>query len=158
MVVRWKLLVAAFAVTLAACSGDDGDKLPSATGAPDAGSLAAADPAGGGSTSVAVSADTSTSTSMSSTTTSTLPPTTTAPPTTAPPTPPPAPPTTLVPTIEAAAWAVYDMASGQFLTSHEPDAQLPVGSVIKLLTAQTAYAAGNPVKIVKAPAGLLIDP
>jgi D-alanyl-D-alanine carboxypeptidase len=42
--------------------------------------------------------------------------------------------------------------------ANNADAQLPVGSLIKLLTAQTAYAAGNPVKVVTAPPGLIIDP
>lgn len=64
----------------------------------------------------------------------------------------------MVPTVDAKAWVVYDSRSGQFLTSHEPDARLPVGSLMKLLTAQAAYAAGNPVKVVTAPPGLLVDP
>jgi D-alanyl-D-alanine carboxypeptidase (penicillin-binding protein 5/6) len=64
-----------------------------------------------------------------------------------------------VPTLEAAAWAVYDMRLGGFLpAASNADAQLPVGSLIKLLAAQTAYAAGNPVKVVTAPAGLIVDP
>ena len=64
-----------------------------------------------------------------------------------------------MPTVEAAAWAVYDMRLGGFLpAANNADAQLPVGSVIKLLAAQTAYAAGNPVKVVTAPPGLIVDP
>ena len=51
------------------------------------------------------------------------------------------------------------MRRGGFLpASNNADAQLPVGSLIKLLTAQTAYAAGNPVKVVAAPPGLIVDP
>jgi D-alanyl-D-alanine carboxypeptidase (penicillin-binding protein 5/6) len=51
------------------------------------------------------------------------------------------------------------MRLGGFLpATSNADAQLPVGSVIKLLAAQTAYAAGNPVKVVVAPPGLLSDP
>ena len=69
-----------------------------------------------------------------------------------------APTTTLVPVVEAAAYAVYDMRSGQFLTSSQADTPLPVASLIKLLTAQTAYAVGQPTKVVVAPPGLLIDP
>ena len=50
------------------------------------------------------------------------------------------------------------MRSGQFLTAGQQDTPLPVGSLIKLLAAQTAYAAGDPVKTVIAPAGLIVDP
>ena len=108
--------------------------------------------------------ETSARSTDATTTTVTAPPTTsptTVPATTSPPTTPApaatAPPTTLVPTVEAAAFAVYDMRSGQFLASDQTDAQLPVGSLIKLLSAQTAYVAGQPTKVVVAPAGLLID-
>ena len=93
---------------------------------------------------------TTTTTSTTSTTTTTLPPTTTA--TTV------APTTTLVPVVEAAAYAVYDMRSGQFLASSQADTPLPVASLIKLLAAQTAYVAGQPTKVVVAPPGLIIDP
>jgi D-alanyl-D-alanine carboxypeptidase len=63
-----------------------------------------------------------------------------------------------VPVVEAAAYAVYDMRSGQFLASSQADTPLPVASLIKLLAAQTAYAAGQPTKVVVAPPGLIIDP
>jgi D-alanyl-D-alanine carboxypeptidase (penicillin-binding protein 5/6) len=95
-------------------------------------------------------------------TTTTSPPTTeapTTPPPTAPPTaPPPTTPSTVVPTVEAAAYAVLDMRSGVMLASNQADTALPVASLIKLLTAQTAYAAGQPTKIVVAPEGMIIDP
>ena len=41
---------------------------------------------------------------------------------------------------------------------NQQDTPLPVGSLMKLLAAQTAYAAGDPVKVVTAPAGLIVDP
>ncbi len=58
-----------------------------------------------------------------------------------------------MPVVEAAAYAVYDMRSGQFLASSQADTPLPVASLIKLLAAQTAYAAGQPTKVVVAPPG-----
>jgi D-alanyl-D-alanine carboxypeptidase len=63
-----------------------------------------------------------------------------------------------VPVVEAAAYAVYDMRSDQFLASNQADTPLPVASLIKLLAAQTAYAAGQPTRVVVAPPGLIIDP
>ena len=150
MVVRRLVVLAVLAATLGACSGDDGNTLPSVTGGPGA--------APGTGTLVSGSASAGSSAPTGSTSTSTTAATTTSTTTTTTPPAPPAPPTTVFPAVEAAAWTVYDPRSGQFLASHEPDAQLPVGSLIKLLTAQTAYAAGNPVKVAKAPAGLLIDP
>jgi D-alanyl-D-alanine carboxypeptidase len=50
------------------------------------------------------------------------------------------------------------MRSGVMLASNQADTALPVASLIKLLTAQTAYAAGQPTKIVVAPEGMIIDP
>ena len=89
----------------------------------------------------------------------TLPPTTPAPTTLPPTTPvPTAPPTTTVPVVEAAAYTVLDQRSGAVLASSNADTPLPVGSLMKLLTADTVYAAGDPVKIVTAPEGLVIDP
>ena len=44
------------------------------------------------------------------------------------------------------------------LASSNADTPLPVGSLMKLLTAEAVYAAGDPVKVVTAPAGLVIDP
>ena len=63
-----------------------------------------------------------------------------------------------VPAVEAAAYTVYDMRSGRVLAQSEADAQRPVGSLMKLLTAQVAYDAGQPIKVVTAPnEGLVID-
>jgi D-alanyl-D-alanine carboxypeptidase (penicillin-binding protein 5/6) len=50
------------------------------------------------------------------------------------------------------------MRSGQFLAGAEQDTPLAVGSLMKLLAAQTAYAAGDPVKVAVAPPGLIVDP
>ena len=159
MVLRRKVIaLAASAVvsaSLVACSGDD-DTLPSVQPTVD-GSAAS-----GGSVpdSIATGTVTTLAPPPSVTTAITASPTTvvpTAPPTPAP-TPPPAPPTTVVPTPDAKAWAVYDMRSGQFLAGAEQDTPLAVGSLMKLLTAQAAYAAGDPVKVAIAPAGLIVDP
>jgi serine-type D-Ala-D-Ala carboxypeptidase (penicillin-binding protein 5/6) len=149
-VLRRQVIGLAAAVTLlAACSGSGSDTLPS-TG---------------------VSAPASVADSIATaTTTLPAPPTTPAAPTvatTAAPTPPPttpaptapaAPPTTVVPAPDAKAFAVYDMRDGQLLLANQQDTPLPVGSLMKLLAAQTAYAAGNPVQVATAPAGLIIDP
>jgi D-alanyl-D-alanine carboxypeptidase (penicillin-binding protein 5/6) len=63
-----------------------------------------------------------------------------------------------VPAVEAAAYTVYDMRSGRILAQSEGDAQRPVGSLMKLLTAQVAYDAGQPIKVVTAPnEGLVVD-
>ena len=63
-----------------------------------------------------------------------------------------------MPSVDAAAYAVYDMRAGEFLAADEADTPRPIASLIKLLTAQTAYQAGQPTKVVVAPAGLLVDP
>ncbi len=120
---------------VAGCSGND-----------------AADPTSTSTPSTTTSTTTTTTTTTTSTTTTT---TTTAPATT---TTTVAPTTTLVPVVEAAAYAVYDMRSGQFLASNQADTPLPVASLVKLLAAQTAYVAGQPTRVVVAPPGLLIDP
>jgi serine-type D-Ala-D-Ala carboxypeptidase (penicillin-binding protein 5/6) len=86
------------------------------------------------------------------------PPPTVPPPTAAPSTAAPAPPTTTVPAVDAAAYAVYDMSSGEVLAAKRRNARLPVGSLIKLLTAHVAYAAGQPAKIVTVPDNPLIEP
>ncbi len=159
---------AACSVALVACSGDDAGTLPSEAGV-------VSSPPGGGSipdsiasngsapTAVATLPGTATATATATPSPTTLAP---APPTTLPPAPattpapttPPAPPTTVVPAPDAKAFAVLDMRSGQFLLGNQQDTQLPVGSLMKLVTAQTAYAAGDPVKVATAPAGLIIDP
>jgi len=166
MVVGRKLVVAGLtAVVLVACSGGDDDTLP----APSASASATVATSGAGTlvgvsdppaTAATTAPTTIAPTTVAATATATVPPTTPpAPPPSTAPAAPPAPPTTVVPTVEAAAWAVYDMRLGGFLpATSNADAQLPVGSVIKLLTAQAAYAAGNPVKLSIAPPGLIVDP
>jgi D-alanyl-D-alanine carboxypeptidase (penicillin-binding protein 5/6) len=62
-----------------------------------------------------------------------------------------------VPAVDAKAFAVFDPRTGELLAGRDIDRQLPVGSVIKLLTAYVAYAAGKPHKIVTAPEQLLIS-
>jgi serine-type D-Ala-D-Ala carboxypeptidase (penicillin-binding protein 5/6) len=145
--------LAAAATLLAACSGSGSDTLPS---------TAATAPV-----SVPDSVATAASTTLAPPTTPALTPApTTIAPTTAPPAPPtspapaapPAPPTTVVPAPDAKAFAVYDMRAGTFLLGNQQDTPLAVGSLMKLVAAQTAYAAGNPVKVATAPPGLIIDP
>jgi serine-type D-Ala-D-Ala carboxypeptidase (penicillin-binding protein 5/6) len=162
MVLRRKVIAlaaaAALSAALVACSGDD-DTLPSngpaATGSdPAAGSVPGSVAAGAVTT---VPAPTALPTTVAAPPTTVPPPPPTPPPTPAP-TPPPAPPTTVVPVPDAKAWAVFDMRSGQFLTGQEQDTPLAVGSLMKLLAAQTAYAAGDPVKVAIAPPGLIVDP
>lgn len=163
MVVGRKLVVAALAATvLAACNSGDDDSLPGssapttsdvATTGPGT-SVGVTEPAG---TTATVATTTPAPTTVATTASPTAPPTT--PPATTPVTPPVAPDPTVAPTIEAAAWAVYDMRLGGFLpATNNADAQLPVGSIIKLLAAQAAYAAGDPVKVSVAPPGLIVDP
>jgi D-alanyl-D-alanine carboxypeptidase (penicillin-binding protein 5/6) len=92
-------------------------------------------------------------------TTTATPSTTTAAPTTvAVPTTAPAPPATTVPTVDAKAYAVFDMRAGEVLAAKQADAQLPVGSLMKLLTADVAYAAGEPTNVVTVPDHILVDP
>jgi serine-type D-Ala-D-Ala carboxypeptidase (penicillin-binding protein 5/6) len=93
-------------------------------------------------------------------TTTAAPSTTTATPTTATAAPPTAAvaPSTTVPAVDAKAYAVFDMRSGEVLASKRANAQLPVGSLMKLLTAEVAYAAGQPTKVVTVPDHVLIDP
>jgi D-alanyl-D-alanine carboxypeptidase (penicillin-binding protein 5/6) len=50
------------------------------------------------------------------------------------------------------------MRSGRLLAAKRRDAQLPVGSLMKLLTAKVAYNAGEPTRVVTIRDGLLIDP
>jgi serine-type D-Ala-D-Ala carboxypeptidase (penicillin-binding protein 5/6) len=92
------------------------------------------------------------------TTTPAIPATTTVPTTVAPATVAPAPPSTTVPTVDAKAYAVFDMRSGEVLAAKRANAQLPVGSLMKLLTAQVAYAAGQPTKVVTVPDNVLLEP
>jgi D-alanyl-D-alanine carboxypeptidase (penicillin-binding protein 5/6) len=154
---RFPALVVALAVTVAACSGDDGD------GADDAESTAAAnasaptnpDPAStmrsspepSASNPASASGSTSTSTSTTASSTSTTAATTTT--------------TTIpgaLPRVQAAAWTVYDVSQGEMLASNQATARRPVASLMKLLTAEVAIAAGQPTKLVTAPSeGLVLS-
>jgi D-alanyl-D-alanine carboxypeptidase (penicillin-binding protein 5/6) len=165
--------VAALLLLVSACSGDDdraspgpfgtGLAAPSApAGATDAttgavsavatdatGATRASDPlTTAGSVTVTAGADPTTTTpeptTSSSTTTTVLATTTTIP--------------GVPPAVEAAAYTVYDMRGGRFLAQSEADAQRPVGSLMKLLTAEVAYQAGQPTRVVTAPSeGLVVD-
>ncbi len=55
------------------------------------------------------------------------------------------------PRVEAAAWTIYDMRQGEMLASNNATARRPVASLMKLLTAQVAFDAGQPTKLVTAP-------
>ena len=89
--------------------------------------------------------------------TTTVAPTTIAAPTTAAPTTA-APPATTVPAVDVAAYAVFDMRAGELLAAKRRNAELPVGSLMKLLTAKVAYNAGEPTRIITIPDNLLLDP
>ncbi|MGI9053275.1 MAG: D-alanyl-D-alanine carboxypeptidase family protein [Ilumatobacteraceae bacterium] len=135
-------LLALAATLLAACSASTTERASGTT-------LVLTAPTAAPTTAPPATVATPSSTTPTSTTPSTLPAATT---TLA------APPTTTVPVVEAAAYAVFDQRTGTFLAVDNADAQLPVGSLMKLLVADVAYVTGDPVKLVTAPAGLLIDP
>ncbi|MFV0307213.1 MAG: D-alanyl-D-alanine carboxypeptidase family protein [Desertimonas sp.] len=61
------------------------------------------------------------------------------------------------PVVEAASYSVYDTRSGTFLATSGADTQRPVGSLMKLLTAHVGYAAGDPTRVIAAPAGLVLS-
>jgi D-alanyl-D-alanine carboxypeptidase len=61
------------------------------------------------------------------------------------------------PTVDAAAYAVYDVSSGEWLADREGDTQLAVGSVMKLLTAYVVMENGDLTKVVTVP-DLQMDP
>ena len=50
------------------------------------------------------------------------------------------------------------MRTGEVLAANRRHAQLPVGSLMKLLTAKVAYNAGEPTRVVTVADNLLIDP
>jgi D-alanyl-D-alanine carboxypeptidase (penicillin-binding protein 5/6) len=58
------------------------------------------------------------------------------------------------PRIAARAYVIYDEDAGHELAASNADQRLPVGSLMKLLNAYVAYRAGDPAKVVVAPAGL----
>ena len=62
-----------------------------------------------------------------------------------------------MPSVDAAAYAVYDVSSGKFLAEQSADEQRAVGSVMKLLTAHVVMEAGDPTKVVTVP-DLQMDP
>jgi serine-type D-Ala-D-Ala carboxypeptidase (penicillin-binding protein 5/6) len=139
-----------------ACSSDRGAGTTATLGGLPAGTTAEATSAAPGTpapaTTVAITPTLAPSTTAAPTTTG-APATTARPPrTTA------APPTTLVPAVDVEAYAVFDMRSGRLLAAKRRHAPLPVGSLMKLLTAKVAYNAGEPTRVVTIPEGLLIDP
>ncbi len=58
----------------------------------------------------------------------------------------------LPPTIDAAAYVVYDVDNKVWLAEHEADTPRPVGSLMKLLTAYVVMQAGDPTHVVTVPA------
>jgi D-alanyl-D-alanine carboxypeptidase len=145
MVVRRALVVLA-ASALAACSASTTEQRTDATVATTAGASATEAPTTSPTTTTPPTPAPATTTTTS--TTSTVAATTTL----------LAPTTTTVPVVEAAAYAVYDQRTGTTLAANNADTPLAVGSLMKLLVAEAVYAAGDPVKVVTAPDGLLIDP
>ena len=139
MVVR-RALVLFVASVLAACSASTDDRGTASTG----GATTLLAPT----TSAALDPTVAPSTTPSTTTSTTVAATTTI----------PAPTTTTVPVVEAAAYSVYDQRTGTVLASDNANTRLSVGSLMKLLTADVAYTVGDPVKVVTAPDGLVIDP
>lgn len=61
-----------------------------------------------------------------------------------------------LPTVEAAAYAVWDTRRNVYLDQSAADTPVPVGPLMKLLTAQTAYDAGQTTKVIVAPDSGLI--
>lgn len=55
------------------------------------------------------------------------------------------------PTVDAAAYAVLDVASGEFLIEHAADTPRAIASVTKLLTAYVVMQAGDPAHVVTVP-------
>ncbi|MGH9270279.1 MAG: D-alanyl-D-alanine carboxypeptidase family protein [Ilumatobacteraceae bacterium] len=144
MVVR-RALVVFVASVLAACSASTGERSTRSTAAATA---TLAPPSTTAAATTAIAPSTTATTSTTSTTSTTIATTTTV----------PAPTTTAVPAVEAAAYSVYDQRTGTVLAANNADTQLAVGSLMKLLAADVAYTVGDPVKVVTAPDGLVIDP
>ncbi len=55
------------------------------------------------------------------------------------------------PTIRAKAYAVYDVTAKKWLAESQADQRLPVGSIMKMLTAYVVLQAGNLSKVVTVP-------
>lgn len=179
MAARRPLLASVVALALVACSNNPssspGDDRTTATTAAESGSTesgstgsgaldtatATADattPSSGGVTgTIGAPTPSSSSTTASSTTTST---TTTSSTSTSTTTTVAATTTTVAgqpPVVDVAAYAVYDVRGRRFLAQSEADTRLPVGSLMKLLTAHVAYQAGDPTRVIPAPEGLLLS-
>ena len=56
------------------------------------------------------------------------------------------------PSIDAAAYAVYDVGSQRWIAEHDADSARPVGSLMKLLTAFVVMQAGDPTHVATVPA------
>ena len=61
------------------------------------------------------------------------------------------------PSIDASAYAVYDVGSQQWLADLDADTARPVGSLMKLLTAYVVMQAGDPAHVATVPA-MHLDP
>ena len=68
-----------------------------------------------------------------------------------------APPAVGAPQIRAKAYAVYDVSGKQWLAESQADERLPVGSIMKMLTAYVVLQAGNLSKVVSVPVMHLIS-
>ena len=73
------------------------------------------------------------------------------------PAPPPSVDPAQPPHIDAAAYAVYDVGSQQWLADLDADTARPVGSLMKLLTAYVVMQAGDPAHVATVPA-MKLDP
>jgi D-alanyl-D-alanine carboxypeptidase (penicillin-binding protein 5/6) len=160
------LLVLAGTAAAGCSSGRGAGSTDTLVGLPGATSVPESDPSGTApapgplpppSAAVATTATPATAAASTTTAPPTSPAPTTSPPTTAPPATTAAPSTTF-PAVDVKAYAVYDMQSGRLLAKRRASDLLPVGSLMKLLTAYVAYAAGEPTKIVKVPDNLLQSP
>ena len=60
-------------------------------------------------------------------------------------------PTTPAPVVDAATYAIYDTSTKTWLAESEADTQVPVGSVMKLLTAYVVMQNGDLSKVVTVP-------
>ena len=61
------------------------------------------------------------------------------------------------PEIDATAYVVYDVGSGQWLAEQDADSAKPVGSLMKLLTAHVVMQAGDPTRVATVPP-MQLDP
>ncbi|CAN5791532.1 N/A [soil metagenome] len=138
-----RILLLLAASSLAACSTST-ERSATSTLARPAGSVSTVAPPATTLTTPAILPTTTVPASTTTTPVTTVPLTTTA--------------TATFPVVDATAYAVFDQRAGTFLAADDGDTPFPVGSLMKLLAADVVYAAGDPVKLVTAPAGLVIDP